>query len=679
MTSRQRLRASCALVAVTAMLQSQFAFASQPVIELGQQSSAAVAAQVLPLSGAPALTHAAKVALLQKRVKYVFVLFQENRAFDFHLGTFPGANGLFSQPAAQTPGFTQQIVNSDGSAGSISPFLIPQTVTDVNGNTVPLYPADTDSVDHSHTGIDNSLDVQNGVARNDRYALDEEGLTTLGGQIVSTTTKLPPTSPPTEQRKQYGELAMSHIDCDTVPFLWEYADRFALFDNFHQTVIGPSTPNAIAMIAGQSGATQWALHPSEGSNNTASPVVAATGGLPVVADPGPYPGSNYDTSPFKPPYGPHDVNPATPTLNQTYATLPLSFMGSAIGAIVSHDENPALDLADVQQDIATIASKNPMTVPWGWYQQGYDHEPTDGSGAATHADYITHHNGPQYFGYIGDNRGEARHLHGLGDFFSDISAHSLAKQGGVFYVRGGYGNLDGLKPLDPNPTVQANTAGDDDHPGYSDAQISEGLLADEVNAIAASPYWKDSAIIITYDETDGLYDHTLPKLRSLDPEGNPLDGGPRIPAIVISPYSRAHSIVHAYGEHSSVIKFIDELFNLVPLADLPDEVRGRKLGKSEFGQSDLGPADAHVPYISDMTDAFDDSRLLGNAPRLPAEYATIPASAMTLPQYGGHGCTALNIVRTDYVGGKLIDPAPTDFNPRPGTTPGVPTSGTWTP
>ncbi len=53
----------------------------------------------------------------------------------------------------------------------------------------------------------------------------------------------------------------------------------------------------------------------------------------------------------------------------------------------------------------------------------------------------------------------------------------------------------------------------------------------------------------------------------------------------------------------------------------------------------------------------------------------IPASAMALPHYGGHGCTALNIVPTDYVGGRLIDPAPADFNPRPGTTPGIPDLG----
>jgi phospholipase C len=661
------------------MLQSQFAFAESGVV-LGHASSATVAAQVLPLDSQPVLTHAQKLALLQKRVKYVFVLFQENRSFDFHLGTFPGANGLFSQPAAQTPGFVQPIVNSDGSVGSISPFLIPQTVTAPGPVSVPLYPADTDSVDHSHSGIDTSLDVQNGVSLNDRYALDEEGLTTLNGAIVSKSTLLPPTSPPTEQRKQYGELAMAHIDCDTVPFLWEYADRFALFDNFHQTTVGPSTPNAISMIAGQSGETQWALHPSEGSNNTGSPVVAISGGEPMTGDPGPFAGSNLDTSPIKPPYGPNDESPATPALNQTYASLPLSFMGPDISKTVQHDQNPALDLADVQEDIATIGSKNPMTVPWGWFQEGYDHEPTDGIGPATYASYITHHNGPQYFGYVGDNPAvTSGHLHGLGDFFTAMAAAALPKMGGVFYVRGGYGNLDGLKPLDPNPTVQANATGNDDHPGYSDAQISEGLLADEVNAIAASPYWKDSAIVITYDETDGLYDHVPAKIRVLDPEGNPLEGGPRIPAIVVSPYSAAHTIDHSYAEHSSVIKFIDELFGLVPLAKLPDEVKARRLGLSEFGQAELGPADANVAGIDDLFGAFDNNRLLGHAPRLPAEYATIPASAMTLPHYGGKGCYTLNIVPTDYVGGKVIDPAPSDFNPRPGTTPGIPTSGTWTP
>lgn len=549
---------------------------------------------------------------------------------------------------------------------------------------MPLYPADTDSTDHSHAGMDNDLDIDSkGVTHNDRYALNEEGLTTLNGKIVSTSTKLPAAAPPTLLQKQRAELVMSHIDCDTVPFLWQYADRFALFDNFHQSTIGPSAPNAIAMIAGQSGETQWVLHPDEASNNTSSPTVALSGGVPIVTDSGPFAGSNFDTSPVKPPYGLNDESPAKPALNQMYATLPLSFMGKNIQTTVSFDQNPALDLLDVQGDIKEIASRGITPVNWGWYQQGYDHEPTDSAASPTGSNYIVHHDGPQYFGYLGDNTKELENLHGLNDFFTDVAARTLPAGGGVFYVRGGYGNNDNLKPLDPNPAVQKNFPGNDDHPGYSDAQISEALLADEINAIAASPYWSESAIIITYDETDGLYDHALSHVRSFDPEGAALAGGPRIPAIVISPFGKAHAISHEYTEHSSVIKFINALFDLEALGDLPDEAKARKQGAKSLNQKDLGPADV-VDGMGDLFSAFDNGRLTGRVAALPAEYATIPASIVkTLPHYGGQGCYALNIVPTDYqvVNGVsvLVDPPPADFNPRPGTTPGVPTSGTWTP
>jgi phospholipase C len=648
------------------------------LVTVGAPSSPEAQAYVRDPKLEPALADDRKLSLLREKVKYVFVLFQENRSFDFHLGTFPRADGLFSHPSAATAGFVQQIVNTDGSLTTISPFLIPQGVVDSNGKTVPLYPADTDSVDHTHAGINNSLDIDaHHVAHNDRYALNEEGLTTLNTQIVSRLTLKPATSSPTLQQKQRGELVMAHIDCDTIPFLWQYADRFTLFDNFHETIIGPSTPNAIAMIAGQSGETQWVLHAPKGGEKPADP---ATAGEPVVADPGPFPGSNLDTAPTRPSYNPIDENPNAPAPNQTYASLPLSFMGNKIEDIIKSDQNPAMDLLDVRNDIKKIVSDKLDPVSWGWYQEGYDHEPTDGAAAATHNSYIVHHNGPQYFGYVGDNPAVASNLHGLADFFADIAAKRLPDRGGVFYVRGGYNNNDGLLPLDPNPAVRANFVGSDDHPGYSDAQIAEALLADEINAIASSPYWRNSVIIITYDESDGLYDHADPHIRSFDPQGSPLAGGPRIPAIVISPFSRAHVISHEYAEHSSVIKFIDKLHGLTPLADLPDEANARALGQSLFGQDNLGPADDKVAEMGDLFSAFDNGRLLGQDPPLPPAYAEIPREkVISLPHYDGKGCSTLHIVPTDYVDGKLIDPPPADFNPRPGTTPGIPTSGTWTP
>ncbi len=148
-----------------------------------------------------------------------------------------------------------------------------------------------------------------------------------------------------------------------------------------------------------------------------------------------------------------------------------------------------------------------------------------------------------------------------------------------------------LTPRSPSAAVKAAFPGNDDHPGYSDAQISEALLADSINAIASSKYWPESAIIITYDETDGLYDHTQPKIRSWDPLGNALDQGPRIPAIVISPYSMVHAISHEATEHGSIIKFIDEIFNLTPLADLPDEAAARAQGAATYNQDYMGPSD----------------------------------------------------------------------------------------
>jgi phospholipase C len=679
MTRNQWWKTTCAFAATLGLLQPTVLLAAgvAPAVRVGPPSSALVAAHMVRPAAEPNLSAAQKLALIQKNIKYVFVLFQENRSFDQHFGTFPGADGLF--PAGNQPGYAQKIVNTDGTVGTISPFKIPTSVVNTAGATVPLYPADTDSVDHSHTGIVNDVDYAGGTTLSDRYALNEEGLTTdANGNIVSRSTGAPLSSlpPPSLAAKQKAELVMSHLDCDNIPFLWQYADHFALFDNFHMTVTGPSTPNAIAMIAGQSGLTQWALHPSESAANVAGGPLASSGGQPVTADPGPFAGSNLDHVTSKPPYGPNDESPATPALNQTYASLPLSFMGGNINKIIAADENPALDLLDVQADIATIASKN-AAVNWGWYQEGYDHEPTDGTGATTFATYITHHNGPQYFGYLGDNtQVQNSNLHGLADFYSAINSKSL--KSGVYYVRGGYGNNDGLVPRDPTASIQANFAGSDDHPGYSDAQIAEALVADSVNAIANSPYWAHSAIIISYDETDGLYDHVPSAIRVNDSFGNPLSGGPRIPTIVISPFAATHTISSRYAEHSSIIKFIDELFNLVPLENLPDELHAQSLGNRNI-QPNMGPIDAHVG-ISDLSEAFDNARLAGTAAPLPPSYATIPAALVhTLPHYGGQGCYTLNIQPTDYAGGKLLDPAPADFNPRPSSSPGTPTAPGWVP
>ena len=66
-----------------------------------------------------------------------------------------------------------------------------------------------------------------------------------------------------EGARDVGLLTMAHYDCDTIPFLWKYAHGFTLYDHIFSTIAGPSTPSAIAIIAGQAGQTQWARNPSE--------------------------------------------------------------------------------------------------------------------------------------------------------------------------------------------------------------------------------------------------------------------------------------------------------------------------------------------------------------------------------------------------------------------------------
>jgi phospholipase C len=613
----------------------------------------------------PQLSTPQLVQALRAKVKYVFVLFQENRSFDHYYGSFPGANGLFSdgtkpRAAADTPGFTQTLLNTDGSTTTQAPFLIPNA----------MHPADLDDIDHGHARMAAKMDLPNGTGTPlmDKFSLVEEQKYTPAGANA-----------PPLKAKQFGELAMAYVDCNTIPFMWNYAARFTLFDNIFQTTIGPSTPNAIAMISGQAGETQWVKHPDKIGTN-----------IPVMADPIPFWGSTMDhtTGPQRQPANTKNessgANGANTSQNLTFASLPLTLAGKSLGKAVTGDTNAAADLADVSQDVPYINNLGREPFAWRWYEEGYDHEPTDTGTDASHTSYVGHHNGAQYFGYVSNNPQMTQNLKGLGDFFTDMTNKAMPDGGGVIYVRGGYTNIAGLKPAF-NATafpgnaeaaaVEANFLGDDDHPAYSDSELSDALIAREVNAIASSPYWDQSAIIITYDESEGDYDHVPPRILSFDPTGLPLSRGPRIPLTLISPYARAHSTSHEEGDHNSVIRLINALFNLPPLADLPDELQARLTGQApKFAtkgvtQTNLGPHDDQTPGTGDLISGFDPNRLLGKTPPIDAAYAMVPAADIaTLPHYDGKGCARLGITTEDAIQGYNNSP-PADFNPRPTTYP----------
>jgi len=157
----------------------------------------------------------------------------------------------------------------------------------------------------------------------------------------------------------------------------------------------------------------------------------------------------------------------------------------------------------------------------------------------------------------------------------------------------------------------------------------------------------------------------------------------RATAYVVTPYRPTHArisaISHDQGSHSSVVKFIDTVFGLPPLATLPDELLGRCLALAQFGESEVGPHDALTPGVSDLRDAFSPLRLIGSAELLPPGYVIVAEPyVMTLPQTTGLGCTGLDIITTDRALG-IPNNIPADFNPRPRTNPSIGTTSTARP
>jgi len=108
------------------------------------------------------------------------------------------------------------------------------------------------------------------------------------------------------------------------------------------------------------------------------------------------------------------------------------------------------------------------------------------------------------------------------------------------------------------------TAAASDHAASNDGS-GPSWVASIVNAIGASPYWSNTAIIITWDDWGGWYDHVAPKIT------NSYEYGFRVPLIIVSPYAKAGYVSHVTHDFGSILKFIEEVFGVAPLgyADTP--------------------------------------------------------------------------------------------------------------
>jgi phospholipase C len=149
-------------------------------------------------------------------------------------------------------------------------------------------------------------------------------------------------------------------------------------------------------------------------------------------------------------------------------------------------------------------------------------------------------------------------------------------------------NITGLQPGVTLPAVTFLKAPGfmDGHAQYSNPVLEQQFLVQVTNAIMTSKYWKDTAIIINYDDSDGWYDHVYPPLANasalsaLPASSDALTGpgqcgvpvagavlgrcgyGPRLPMMVISPFARRNFVDHAVTDQSSVLRFIEDNYGL---------------------------------------------------------------------------------------------------------------------
>jgi phospholipase C len=135
----------------------------------------------------------------------------------------------------------------------------------------------------------------------------------------------------------------------------------------------------------------------------------------------------------------------------------------------------------------------------------------------------------------------------------------------------------------------------DGHPSSSKLDLFEGFSKKIVDAVKANPsLWKDTAIFITFDEGGGYYDSGY--VQPLDFFGD----GTRIPLIVVSKYSTGGHISHEYGDHVSILKFIERNWGLETVTR-----RSRDNFPNPIARRDNPYVPVNSPAIGDLFDLFN--------------------------------------------------------------------------
>jgi len=155
------------------------------------------------------------------------------------------------------------------------------------------------------------------------------------------------------------------------------------------------------------------------------------------------------------------------------------------------------------------------------------------------------------------------------------------------------------------PTGQAS-----DHPGNNNG-TGPSWVASIVNAIGGSSYWSNTAVIITWDDWGGWYDHVPPPkvIEDRTSWGSGYVYGFRVPLIIVSPYVKAGYVSHVTHDFGSILKFIEQVFSL-PSLGYADAAADDLSDCFNFGQTPLQFHSIAAPlsaehFLNDRTPPLD--------------------------------------------------------------------------
>ena len=509
---------------------------------------AAAANSIAPSAASPSRPSPQDGVPTATPIKHLVVIFNENVSYDHYFATYPNATNPPNEP----------------------PFTADKG-TPLSNNLAYA---------RLLTNNPNSTNQANGVDAAEPFRLDRTQAATADQNHAYTAEQQAYDAGKADQFPKYagkgapggvgsfgtkGQV-MGYYDGNTVAAIWNYAQHFAMSDNAYTDTYGPSTPGLLEVVSGQ------------------------TNGAKII------------TSSAKP---------------STVAKPSFFVNDGQGGATIVNDVDPGYDPCSKPTDQIMMNGNNigdllnDAGLTWGSFMGGFrldekNSNGTTGCKRSTHSpivgldvvDYIPHHAWFQYYastanpkhacpssldaiGYSfehdADTRDPANHNYDLRDFYDAVKAGDFPS---VSYVKA--------------------VAYQDGHAGYSDPLDEQAGTVALINFLEQQPDWNNTAVLITWDDSDGWYDHAFTKVTSTsyDPQADQLDGpgkcgtaaasagiggkpvngrcgpGTRLPFLVISPWAKTNYISHDRISLASVPRFIEDNW-----------LAGRRLGGGSFDAS----------------------------------------------------------------------------------------------